>query len=233
MGFNLQFDVSHLPFLFAAIIMAFTVHEYSHASLAYRFGDPTAYKLGRVTLNPMSHLSVLGLIFILLLGFGWARPVPVDRSNFRHPRLMGILVSAAGPVSNLMLAVLSAGLLYVLFASGALDGASQGVVKAAALFFFYLVHINVLLFLFNLIPLPPLDGYRIVEDLVPLRARLTMMRYEPWGVYIFLLIVFITPIFNVTIGPVLAQVHLWRNAILGFMEDFFGVSIDWVFVFSG
>lgn len=233
MEFNLPFDLGHLPFLFAAIIIAFTIHEYAHASLAYRFGDPTAYKLGRVTLNPMSHLSLLGLLFILLLGFGWARPVPVNRSNFKYSRLMSILVSAAGPVSNLLLAAASAAACYALFASGVMDGQSQGVVKAAALFFFYLVHINVLLFLFNLLPLPPLDGYRIAEDVVPLRVRLAMMKYEPWGVYIFLLIVFITPLFNATIGPVLGQVHMWRNAMLDAMERIFGVTIDWAFVFSG
>src|SRR5690606_31081215 len=124
-----------------------------------------AYKLGRVTLNPVPHVSLLGLLFIMFLGFGWARPVPVNRSNFKEPRWMSIIVSAAGPLSNLIFAVIAALAVYGIFATGVLDHASTGVIKAVGLTFFYLIHYNILLFFFNLIPLPPLDGYRIVEDL--------------------------------------------------------------------
>jgi Zn-dependent protease len=233
MEFRLPFEFSHLPFLFIAIMAAFTFHEYAHAAMAYRFGDPTAYKLGRVTLNPVPHVSVLGLIFILLLGFGWARPVPVNRSNFSNPRLMSIIVSAVGPLSNLVVAAISAFIVYGIFATGWLDHASLGVVKAIALTFFYLVHINLLLFIFNLIPLPPLDGYRIVEDLAPLRLRLQMMKYEAWGVYIFLLIVFITPLFNITIGPILSQIVDWRIGIFDYMARLFNVVINWDYMFHG
>jgi Zn-dependent protease len=233
MDFRLPFDLSHLPFIFIAIIIAFTIHEYAHAYSAYRFGDPTAYKQGRVTLNPAAHVSLLGLLFILFLGFGWARPVPVNRSHFRHPRIMSIVVSALGPFSNLLLAVASAAAAYALFGSGAMDGASEGVIKAVGLTFWYLVHINVLLFLFNLIPLPPLDGYRIVEDLAPPPLRLTMMKYENWGVYLFLLIVFINPIYNVTIGPILSQIHDIREGLFSFMSDLFGVNIDWIYMHLG
>ncbi|WP_309123028.1 site-2 protease family protein [Paenibacillus sp.] len=233
MDFRLPFEPEHLPFLFLAIVIAFTVHEFAHAATAYRFGDPTAQKLGRVTLNPMPHVSLLGLLFILFLGFGWARPVPVNRSNFKNPRLMSIVVSAVGPLSNLVVAIVSAAAAYGLFATGALDAASPGLYRAVGLIFFYLVHINMLLFIFNLIPLPPLDGYRIVEDLAPLRLRLQMMKYEAWGVYIFLLIVFITPVFNVTLGPILGQVVVWRHALLAFMSALFGANIDWVYVFGG
>jgi Zn-dependent protease len=233
MNFDLPFLTDHLPFVFLAIVIAFTVHEYAHARWAYRFGDPTAYKLGRVTLNPMPHVSLLGLVFIMLLGFGWARPVPVNRSNFKRPRLMSIVVSAVGPLSNLVTAIVAAAAAYGLFATGALDAASPGLYRAVGLIFFYIIHINMLLFIFNLIPLPPLDGYRIVEDLAPLRLRLQMMKYEAWGVYIFLLIVFITPLFNVTIGPILGQVIVWRDGLLGLMAALFGGSIDWAYVFGG
>jgi len=225
----LPFDPSHLPFLFLAIIVAFTVHEFAHAASAYRFGDPTAHKLGRVTLNPMPHVSLLGLVFILLLGFGWARPVPVNRANFKHPRAMGIVVSAVGPLSNLLLAVAAAALAYALFATGWMDGASEGVVKAVGLMFYYSIHINMLLFVFNLIPLPPLDGYRIVEDLAPLRLRLQMMKYEHWGVYVFLLIVFITPLYNMTLGPILSQIVVLREGLFGAMSGLFDVYINWTY----
>lgn len=233
MNFRLPFEPEHLPFLFLSIIIAFTVHEYAHAATAYRFGDPTAHKLGRVTLNPVPHVSLLGLLFILFLGFGWAKPVPVDRSNFKHPRLMSIIVSAVGPLSNLVSAVVCAAVCYAVFATGALDGVSGGVYRAVGLVFFYLVHMNLLLFIFNLIPLPPLDGYRIVEEVAPLRLRLQMMKYEAWGVYIFLLIVFITPVFNVTIGPILGQIAVWRQTLLAVMSAAFGVDIDWLYVFAG
>lgn len=232
-GFSLPFEWGHLPFIILAILVAFTFHEYAHAATAYRFGDPTAHKLGRVTLNPMPHISLLGFLFILLLGFGWARPVPVNRGNFKNPRLMGIVVSAVGPLSNLIVAVVAAFLAYSVFATGWLDHASAGTVKAIGLIFYYLVHMNLLLFIFNLIPLPPLDGYRIVEDLAPLRLRLQMMRYEAWGVYIFLLIVFVTPIFNVTIGPILSQIVAWRTALFALMSSLFGIEINWAYMFSG
>ncbi|HZG78279.1 MAG TPA: site-2 protease family protein, partial [Paenibacillus sp.] len=130
-------------------------------------------------------------------------------------------------------AIVAAAAAYGLFATGALDAASPGLYRAVGLIFFYIIHINMLLFIFNLIPLPPLDGYRIVEDLAPLRLRLQMMKYEAWGVYIFLLIVFITPLFNVTIGPILGQVIVWRDGLLGVMAALFGGSIDWAYVFEG
>ncbi|HZG84711.1 site-2 protease family protein [Paenibacillus sp.] len=223
----LPFNFEHLPFQILAIIVAFTAHEFAHAYSAYKFGDPTAYKLGRVTLNPMPHISLLGFVFILLLGFGWARPVPVNRSNFKNPRLMSIVVSAVGPLSNLLVAFVTAAAAYALFATGALNDASLGAYKAVGLIFFYLVQINLLLFIFNLIPLPPLDGYRIVEDLAPRPLRLQMMKYEAWGVYIFLLIVFITPIYNVTIGPILSQVVRMLFWLLGLMASWFGNVVDW------
>lgn len=224
---RLPFELSHLPFIFIAIIIAFTVHEFAHAYFAYRFGDPTAYKLGRVTLNPAVHVSLLGLIFILLLGFGWARPVPVNRSNFRYPRLMGVVVSAVGPVSNLVIAVVSAAAVFALFGTGWMEGASEGVYKAVGITFWYLVHINVLLFLFNLIPLPPLDGYRIIEDLAPDRIRVKLSQYENWGVYLFLLIVFVDPIYNVTIGPILSQIVDIRSDLFEVMSGVFGTQIEW------
>lgn len=225
---SLPFEPAHLPFIFIAIIVAFTFHELAHAYFAYKFGDPTAYNLGRVTWNPAVHVSLLGLIFILLLGFGWARPVPVNRANFRYPRLMGVTVSAVGPVSNLVVAVISAAAAYGMFGAGLLDAASEGVVKAVGLTFWYLVHINVLLFLFNLIPLPPLDGYRIIEDLAPAKIRATMSQHENWGVYLFLLIVFIDPIYNVTIGPILRQIVDIRNAIFGTMASTFHATVPWL-----
>jgi len=233
MNSRLPYEFEHLPFLFLAILIGFTVHEYAHAATAYRFGDDTAQKQGRVTLNPMPHISLLGTLFILILGFGWAKPVPVDRTKFKHPRLMGMAVSAAGPLSNLAAAAAAAAAAGAVFGTGLLDGAGAGVYRAVGLALFYLVHINVLLCFFNLLPLPPLDGYRILEDLAPDGIRARMRRYEPWGVYVFLLIVFVTPVYNATIGPVLAQVSVLRQTLLAAAGALFGAQIDWFYIYTG
>ncbi len=225
----LAFPLNELPFLFIALLIGFTVHEFAHAWFADRFGDPTARQFGRVTLNPVAHMDILGTLLVLLAGFGWAKPVPVVRSIFRNPRLMSIVVSAAGPLSNLVTAFLAVLLAYGLTALGALAPAtmSVGAYKAVGLFFFYLIFMNLMLFVFNLIPLPPLDGYRIVKDLLPYRTQARMSQYEQWGIYIFLLLVFIPPLSAVTIRPVLnARVDLFRW-MDGVMASIFGMRIDW------
>jgi Zn-dependent protease len=197
----LAFPLEQLPFVFIVLLIAFTFHEFAHAYLAYKFGDPTAYRLGRVSLNPRVHLDVFGTILILLAGFGWAKPVPVNRSHFKRPRLMGIIVSAAGPLSNLAIAFIGVVLLQALNVFGVLSVMSPGVYEATVLFLRLLISINLILFLFNLIPLPPLDGYRIIEDLAPQEIRAKMSQSEHWGIFIFLLMVFIPPIRERTIDP--------------------------------
>lgn len=200
----LRYPLEELPFILIVLVLAFTVHEFAHAYAAWKFGDPTAKMLGRVTLDPRKHLDVLGTILILIAGFGWAKPVPVNRANFSRPRLMGIVVSAVGPLSNLVLAFVGL-LLYHLFAvSGLLNGASDGVISAIYLFLQRLVELNIVLFIFNLIPLPPLDGYRIIEDLAPSHIQRKMAQNEQWGIFVFLLLVFIPPLSRVTIQPLFA-----------------------------
>lgn len=197
----LAYPINQLPFVFVALAIAFTLHEFSHAYFAYRFGDLTAKKEGRVSLNPRKHLDVMGTLLIFIAGFGWAKPVPVNRSNFKSPRLMGIVVSAAGPVSNLLIAFIGLIANYVLFYRLALNPMESGSVEALWMFLNILVGLNTILFLFNLLPLPPLDGYRIIEDLVPLRLRPRMAQFEQWGIFLFLLLVFIPPLNRVTITP--------------------------------
>ena len=114
----LWYPIRDLPFIFFVLVIAFTVHEFAHAYSAYKFGDRTAYDAGRVTLNPRVHLDVLGTILILVAGFGWAKPVPVNRGRFKYPRLMGIIVSAVGPISNLLIAVLGILAVYILNQTG-------------------------------------------------------------------------------------------------------------------
>lgn len=184
--------------MLVTLAIAFTVHEYAHAYAAYKFGDQTAKNQGRLTLNPLVHIDPIGAIFLILFGFGWAKPVPVNRFFFKNPRLNGIIVSIVGPLSNLVLAFVA--VLIVLF----IQQFNLGMMIPDFIFKFIsiFININVLLFVFNLLPFPPLDGYRIIEDLVNPNLRAKMTQYEQYGVLIFLILV-ITPLGNYTIDPIL------------------------------
>ncbi|OXM86123.1 site-2 protease family protein [Paenibacillus rigui] len=206
----LPYPVSHMPFVFVVLLIGFAVHEFAHAFFADRFGDPTPRSMGRLTLNPRAHVDWLGMIFFLIIGIGWARPVLVNRSRFKNPRLMGIIVSLAGPVSNLVLGFISIIVLYLLQKNHLLETMSTGVQMAIQLFLTYMIMQNIFLFILNLIPLPPLDGYRIVEDLLPRAWMAKVKEHEQWLFYIILLMFFIQPIRNVTLGPIFA----WQWDIL-------------------
>lgn len=214
----LSVPLHQLPFYLIVLVIAFTVHEFSHAYFAYKFGDPTAKLLGRVTLNPAVHFDLLGIILLLIAGFGWARPVPVNRDNFKSPRLMGVVVSAAGPLSNFFLAVIGTFIYSLLISTGVLASISNPKLLEAIVLFFQLFGLmNFFLFLFNLIPLPPLDGYRIVEDLVPRPVRSKLQQVEQWSVFIFLLILFIPVLREYTISPLYL---LAKNLYNHFMQVF-------------
>lgn len=196
-----------LPLLFAMVL-----HEYAHGWMADKRGDPTAKLQGRLTVNPLAHIDPLGtiifpLICLLLPGsfmFGWAKPVPVDPRNMYRPRQDMALVAAAGPGMNLLLAVASAVLLALLLTMEpsvsvreTVDTESSSsvlttmVLRPIATMAFYSVIINVFLALFNLIPIPPLDGGRILTCLLPAKPAITLARLEPYGMFILVgLIVF-------------------------------------------
>ncbi|MNI69652.1 Peptidase family M50 [compost metagenome] len=155
-----------------------------------------------MTLNPAVHFDLFGIILLLIAGFGWARPVPVNRDNFSRPRLMGVIVSAAGPVSNFLLGIIGALIYAVVIGTGAVNSIhNEQLLRAFYWFFGMFIPFNFFLFLFNLIPLPPLDGYRIVEDIAPRPVRGRLQQYEQWAVFLFLLIIFIPGLSAYTIGP--------------------------------
>ncbi len=148
------------------IIVAITCHEFAHAWLALKFGDDTAQRQGRVSLNPLAHLDPIGFLGIVLVGFGWGRPVPVTASRLRHPRA-DLLVSAAGPGMNLLLAAMAGGILRI---PGVVDGLmAAGLWSGAAVLIPVFVQINVMLALFNILPFYPLDGSHMVQHLLPVR----------------------------------------------------------------
>ncbi|WP_248926722.1 site-2 protease family protein [Paenibacillus hamazuiensis] len=223
-----RYPLDEIPFVLLVLLIAFTLHEFAHAYTAYKFGDPTAKNLGRVTLNPRVHLDIIGTLLILIAGFGWAKPVPVNRGKFKHPRLMGIVVSVAGPLANLLIAFVGMLICYILFKFHLVEAMSTGVYEAVRLFMKLLIFLNLTLFLFNLLPLPPLDGYRIVEDILPLHLRLKFAKIEQWAIYIFLLMVFIPPISRVTLGPVFALQMPIFAGIDALLSGIFGYRVDWV-----
>ncbi|MSQ33983.1 MAG: site-2 protease family protein [Dehalococcoidia bacterium] len=178
---------SILAALVITLLIGFTLHEFSHGVVAYRLGDRTAQRAGRLTLNPLAHLDPMGTLLLLLAGFGWAKPVPINPYAMRiGPKLGMALTAAAGPVTNLVIAGL-AGL-----------PLKMGLVTSGApeLLLVYMVVINIILAVFNLIPLAPLDGFKVALGLLPQRAAASFARLEPWGpgiLLVVLLIGFVTP----------------------------------------
>ena len=203
------FDPARLLYMTPAVIIGLTFHEYAHAAAAYSLGDRTAYQQGRLTVNPAAHIDVLGILMLYLAGFGWARPVPVNPFNFRGNRDLGmLLVSLAGPVSNLLLAVAGAALL----------GAFLWNVPYADRITMEIIRINVILAIFNLLPIPPLDGSKILAGLLP-GSKEWLYRVEQYGTIILVLLLFtgiigrILNIFIVPLYSVLTWVARTMNAI--------------------
>jgi Zn-dependent protease len=167
--------------ILVALVVGITFHEFSHAFVADRLGDRRPRALGRVSLNPIRHLDPMGAIFFLLAGFGWGKPVPVNSYALRPGRIGLTVVAIAGPLANFTVAVLVAILFRVLLGAGLLDAVFPNDVMQLIIYF------NVALGLFNLIPIPPLDGYNVVLPLLPPRQQFSVQRYAQYG-YIALLV---------------------------------------------
>ncbi len=170
----------------AAIVLGITVHEYMHAYLAHRLGDETARLMGRLTLNPLAHLDLLGSLFLLLFRFGYGKPVPVNEARLQGGRLGAAAVAMAGPLTNLALAAVCA----IPLRTGAVASAPLGVYKD---FLVAMVVYNTLLFVFNLIPIPPLDGSRVVYGFLPPRQAYQWRTYEQYGPFLLLALIFLIP----------------------------------------
>ena len=197
--------IQTVSFYAIPVIFAITLHEAAHGYAAKYFGDNTAYMMGRVTLNPFPHIHLVGTILLPLLLyfstngallFGFAKPVPVDFGNLRHPKRDMVWVALAGPASNLVQAIVWA-LLYVVYTDfGVSEKFFLAMCKAGVLS-------NVVMFAFNLFPLPPLDGGRIVVGLLPWKQAYQFSRIEPYGFYIVMALV-ITGVVN----------HLWLDPVM-------------------
>ena len=198
-----------------AFVFALTIHEFAHAWVADRLGDPTARLKGRLTLNPKAHLDPIGTLMILFASFGWAKPVPIDAFNFRHPRRDTALTSLAGPITNLLGAGVSAVLLRLalLIPTGS-SMLLEGIVTFLVTFLMMFVILNVNLAIFNLIPIHPLDGFKIVEGILPERESKQWASLQ--GLGIFLIILFVFPIFGGT-SPVLRFISPIVTSVITFL----------------
>ncbi len=185
-------------------LLAVTVHEVAHGYAADRFGDPTARLLGRLTLNPVRHLDPVGTLALLFVGFGWAKPVPVNFANLRQPKKDMLWVALAGPAANFILALLSALVLHMLgFLDSALGLKLTIITKPIALMAAFSLYINVILAVFNLVPIPPLDGGRILSALLPTRQAALLAKIEPFGFMLVIALVFFTDVWSTILGPII------------------------------
>ena len=171
-------------YIFAALaaLIALTAHEYCHGYTAYRLGDPTAKNMGRLTLNPIKHLDLIGALCMVLFHFGWAKPVPIDPRYFKKPKRGFALTALMGPVCNLVLAFLSAGaylLAYALLRDVIFESETVFLIAKNALLFLSVFHsVNLGFAIFNLIPIPPLDGSRLLSVILPEKQYFSLMKYE-------------------------------------------------------
>lgn len=194
-----------LLFALPALLIGLTLHEYAHGWVAYKLGDPTAKNMGRLTINPLKHIDPLGAIFLVLFHFGWAKPVPVNPMHFKGDRHKGmLLVALAGPVTNLLIALATALVFKIVN--------PQSVILQALLA--YTFEINLILAVFNFIPVPPLDGSKILAGVLPRKYSHVIYNLEKYG-YIVLIILMFTGIINRILIPVVQSIGSFITGLMG------------------
>ena len=210
--------LTYILILAFCVLFSLSVHEFSHGFAAYAVGDKTAKYSGRLSLNPLAHLDPFGAICLFLFGFGWAKPVPVNPWNFKNKKGGMILTALAGPFSNFLLASIAM-VIYTLLGGLRFSSASFGFTLASVFYelAYYMIMINLGLGLFNLIPIPPLDGSKVLTAILPERTYFKLMDYERYG-FIILIILINTPIFN-------SLLNMCQSAVIDFYSNIIGLFI--------
>jgi len=216
-GKDMMEFLRNLIIMLPVIVISLSFHEAAHGYMAYKMGDPTAKNMGRLTLNPLKHLDPIGFAAMLLVGFGWAKPVQFNPNNFKDFKRGTILTAIAGPLANLLLAV-CAFVLYtvvvcILAASSSLALlTTSGALETLMKILIYLYLGNITLMIFNLIPVPPLDGSKVLLSVLPSKHYRFVLNYERYGMYILIVLLYL----NILDGPI--------DAALGFFIDLFEKS---------
>lgn len=201
-----HFDIMNLLLSLPGIILGLSFHELAHAFTADRLGDPTPRKDGRLTIDPIVHIDIIGLLLIMIAGFGWAKPVRTDQRNFKNPKKDHIIVSLAGPMTNLALAFLFAGILKLCSLLGTLDPLQDTVLNGIWYICNFAILTNIMLFIFNLLPIYPLDGYQVLSQLVPSGKLDALYRWN-YVSRLILIILIMTPAASYALTPVISSIH--------------------------
>lgn len=182
-----------------AVILAITLHEMAHGYTSYWLGDDTAKSLGRLSLNPLKHVDWIGAFCLLVFGFGWAKPVPIDYSRYKNGKTGIFMVAVAGPLTNIILAIVACGLLIA---------APVGVLQD---FLYMFIMVNIGLGAFNLIPIPPLDGSKMLAVLLPANTYQKIMQYERYGFVVLLILLntgILDPVYSAIAQGILALINI-------------------------
>lgn len=200
-------SLERLILVIPAILIALTIHEIAHAKIAYRFGDSTAKDAGRFSANPLKHLDPVGTFMLVFLGFGWAKPVQVNPINFQGDRKRKMMfVALAGPVSNLLQALAGAIILSLIYHFAPLSTVTGFFIS----FFITYININLVLAIFNLLPIPPLDGSKVLAGLLPHRFANAAFQLERYGFVILLLLI----VFNLTQYVIVPPLNFLWNILM-------------------
>lgn len=213
--FNIFSKDGLISFLYTlpALLFCLSVHEFAHAYTAYKLGDRTQKAMGRLTLNPFSHIDIAGFICIALFGFGWGKPVMIDDRNFKNKAAGNALTAFAGPFSNIIMAILFTIILKVLLITGVILPTINSMVGSIILNMLILtIQFNVVFAIFNLIPIPPFDGSRILYFFLPAKGREYMYKIEQYS-FVIVLVILVTGIGSKLVSPIV-------NFVLGLLSKF-------------
>ena len=215
---NGWFGIAELLLTALCVFFSLSIHEFAHGYAAYKMGDNTAKYMGRLNINPMSHLDPIGALCLFLFGFGWARPVPVNPGNFKTGKIKSgmVITSLAGPLSNLVVAFLS---LLVLRLTERFYGFQSEIAvtvyNVIVTLLVTLISMNISLAIFNLIPIPPLDGSKILSAILPSRIYFKLMQFERYGFIILIILINL---------PVFSRILYWlRNIFLIIFDGIIGI----------
>lgn len=213
--FNIFSKEGLISFLYTlpALLFCLSVHEFAHAYTAYKLGDRTQKAMGRLTLNPFSHIDIAGFICIALFGFGWGKPVMIDDRNFKNKAAGNALTAFAGPCSNIIMAILFTIILKILLITGVILPTINSLVGSIILNMLILtIQFNVVFAIFNLIPIPPFDGSRILYFFLPAKGREYMYKIEQYS-FVIVLVILVTGIGSKLVSPIV-------NFVLGLLSKF-------------